>query len=141
MSSRLSAKAAEHIGLALGELATNATKYGALSLPKGRVEIRWDVEIDDTRTKRLRVTWQEVGGPRVHETRSEGFRTCRANETCSYVVGWNDLAHVRPRRREMAAFSSSGFRSSLSDYSALPQKNLADSTALASFPKLEQFPI
>jgi two-component sensor histidine kinase len=70
---RLSAKAAEQIGLAFYELATNAAKYGALSLPTGVVEIRWELEIDDTHTKRLRVTWQEVGGPKVHETRSRGF--------------------------------------------------------------------
>ncbi|MFT8245882.1 PAS domain-containing protein [Roseomonas sp. BN140053] len=46
--------------LALHELATNAVKYGALSAPQGRVEVRWNRAGD-----RLRILWSEQGGPPV----------------------------------------------------------------------------
>ena len=55
----LTARAAEGIGLALHELATNAAKYGVLSGPKGRIAIRWTQEADGG----VRLTWREEGGP------------------------------------------------------------------------------
>ena len=47
------------LSMALHELATNATKYGALSSPDGRVELAWTVE-PLTAGSRLRLTWQEA---------------------------------------------------------------------------------
>ena len=70
---KLSPKAAEQIGLALHELATNAVKYGALSVPTGKVKIRWNLETDETHNSLLRIIWKEVGGPRVEEPRRQGF--------------------------------------------------------------------
>jgi PAS domain S-box-containing protein len=65
-------EAAQNIGLALHELATNAMKYGALSSPEGRVVIRWD--IDDQQTRRIfRLYWEERGGPPVSPPAHEGF--------------------------------------------------------------------
>jgi two-component sensor histidine kinase len=55
---RLNAAAAQVIGLALNELATNAVKYGALSAAAGRVEIGWKV-----RGGVLEITWTERNGP------------------------------------------------------------------------------
>ena len=52
--------AAETIGMALHELATNALKYGALAVPEGRVRIDWARTGD-----RLRLSWTEGGGPPV----------------------------------------------------------------------------
>jgi two-component sensor histidine kinase len=43
---RLKEAAAQAIGLALHELATNAGKYGALSTATGRVDVRWGTEGD-----------------------------------------------------------------------------------------------
>ena len=45
------------------ELATNAIKYGALSVPEGRVDIRWGIagEAKD----RFELSWTESGGPPV----------------------------------------------------------------------------
>ena len=62
-------KAAQNIGLALHELATNASKYGALSGPKGRVDIVWS----KTAEGRFALEWKETGGPRVHAPRRRGF--------------------------------------------------------------------
>jgi two-component sensor histidine kinase len=60
---KLTPDAATSLALALHELATNATKYGALSAPGGRVELRWRLEGRDRRSLRLR--WRESGGPPV----------------------------------------------------------------------------
>lgn len=48
--------------LALHELATNAVKYGALSVPDGRIDVHWSV---DCETARLRLEWRERDGPPV----------------------------------------------------------------------------
>jgi len=53
-----SSKHALALSLALHELATNATKYGALSRPAGRVRVEWRVE-----EKMLHLDWEESGGP------------------------------------------------------------------------------
>ena len=64
--------AAQNIGLALHELATNAMKYGALSSPEGRIMIRWDVD-DRQRPKKFRLSWHEKGGPPVNPPTHQGF--------------------------------------------------------------------
>ena len=56
------------VSLVLHELATNAAKYGALSRPEGRVEVRWDVQKD-----RLNLSWRESGGPPVRPPARRGF--------------------------------------------------------------------
>jgi len=55
--------------MALHELCTNAAKYGALSVPAGRVDIRWE-RLGDTR---FRLTWREQGGPPVEPPQRRGF--------------------------------------------------------------------
>ncbi|KIQ71206.1 sensor histidine kinase [Wenxinia marina] len=62
------------IGLALHELATNAAKYGALSVPDGKVSLSWRTESRDGRDC-LVLTWQEEGGPKVAAPGSRGFGT------------------------------------------------------------------
>ncbi|MET0746506.1 MAG: HWE histidine kinase domain-containing protein [Microvirga sp.] len=57
---RLRPSAAETIGLAIHELATNAVKYGALSCPEGRIRIRWSIR-GAMGKQRLRLTWIESG--------------------------------------------------------------------------------
>ncbi len=58
------------LALALGELCTNAAKYGALSTPTGRVSINWSV---DAQASQLRLTWTERGGPTVRIPERRGF--------------------------------------------------------------------
>jgi PAS domain S-box-containing protein len=67
---RLRAAAAQAIGLALHELATNAGKYGALSTATGRVDVRWGTS-DDTFT----MSWTEREGPPVSAPKRRGFGT------------------------------------------------------------------
>jgi two-component sensor histidine kinase len=57
--------------MALYELATNAAKYGALSVPGGRVHVEWSVEQNGSRMLELR--WREAGGPRVEKPARTGF--------------------------------------------------------------------
>jgi PAS domain S-box-containing protein len=62
--------AVQHLGLALHELATNATKHGALSTPEGEIAIRWQLEeFDET----IRFSWSETGGPAVMPPQRRGF--------------------------------------------------------------------
>ncbi|CAN5336797.1 sensor histidine kinase [soil metagenome] len=60
------------LAMTLNELCTNTTKFGALSVPAGRVAIAWSV--DDT-TQRLRLTWTESNGPKVHPPSRRSFGT------------------------------------------------------------------
>jgi PAS domain S-box-containing protein len=65
-------EAAQNIGLAVHELSTNAAKYGALSVPEGRVKVRWDHgEASDG--GRLQLSWVERGGPEVIQPSRRGF--------------------------------------------------------------------
>ena len=61
--------AAEAIGMALNELATNALNYGALGVPEGRVRIAWREDEADG----LVIEWVERGGPPVAEPGARGF--------------------------------------------------------------------
>jgi two-component system CheB/CheR fusion protein len=63
-SIRFMPKAAETFGLAIHELATNAVKYGALSLPKGGISVTWAIEKGDG-TQTLNFEWLERNGPRL----------------------------------------------------------------------------
>jgi two-component sensor histidine kinase len=65
----ISAQQALGISLAIHELATNAIKYGALSVPDGRIDIEWLVGSDRT----LRFEWRESGGPAVVAGERKGF--------------------------------------------------------------------
>jgi PAS domain S-box-containing protein len=68
----LSPTLATSLGLALHELLTNAIKYGALSVPQGRVELRWELTGDDGERRAL-LTWRERDGPPVTPPEHEGF--------------------------------------------------------------------
>lgn len=68
---RLSTKAVVAIGMAIHELATNAAKHGALSVPGGRLKVDWRVE--DGPQPILRLTWTERDGPTVSPPTRLGF--------------------------------------------------------------------
>jgi PAS domain S-box-containing protein len=69
---RLNPKAAVALGMAIHELATNAAKYGALSVPGGRVTVRSQI-VDGGGNAHLEVEWSESGGPTVTAPGRRGF--------------------------------------------------------------------
>jgi PAS domain S-box-containing protein len=69
----LPARTAINLGLVLHELVTNAAKYGALSVPSGRLELTWRVAAGSAGGPDLVVSWRESGGPAIAEPRRQGF--------------------------------------------------------------------
>jgi two-component system CheB/CheR fusion protein len=65
-------KAALALGMVVHELATNAVKYGALSVPEGRVTVTWKIGRWN-RDAALIVHWREVGGPEVTVPSHQSF--------------------------------------------------------------------
>ena len=68
---RLTPAAAQGIGMALHELATNAAKHGALSNGDGRVHISWHIAAEKEANFAMR--WLEEGGPKVAHPTRKGF--------------------------------------------------------------------
>jgi two-component sensor histidine kinase len=68
---RVRPQAAVSLALALHELATNATKYGALSNETGTIAVRWTVTKGELPLFRL--VWKERGGPQVVVPEKSGF--------------------------------------------------------------------
>lgn len=68
----VNANAAQALGLAMHELATNSVKYGALSSSAGKISVVWAYEPDGG-TPRLALTWKETGGPPVKPPERKGF--------------------------------------------------------------------
>jgi PAS domain S-box-containing protein len=79
---RLNASAAQAIGLALHELATNAGKYGALSTDVGHVEVGWGVDGDI-----FAMSWIERNGPPVRHPERHGFGSTVIDSMAKLSVG------------------------------------------------------
>jgi two-component system, chemotaxis family, CheB/CheR fusion protein len=81
----ISPKAALALAMALQELATNASKYGALSNDTGHVKVSWAVRALPTPGLSLR--WQESGGPPVASPDREGFGSRLIKRNLSMELG------------------------------------------------------
>ncbi len=88
----LNAAAAQAIGLAMHELATNAGKYGALSTDRGRVDVCWSTNVDT-----LTISWTERDGPPVSPPERRGFgNTVIASMVKSAVGGEVQIDYASP---------------------------------------------
>jgi two-component sensor histidine kinase len=67
---RITSGAVIALAMTLNELCTNTTKFGALSVPAGRIEIVWKID-----EERLNLTWSEKNGPTVHAPSRQSFGT------------------------------------------------------------------
>ena len=79
----LTPKAGLTLAMAIHELASNASKYGALSTAKGRLAVTWDSYADAAGLK-LTISWAETGGPSVKQPRRTGFGTPLIERTVSH---------------------------------------------------------
>jgi PAS domain S-box-containing protein len=84
-------RAATSFALILHEFATNAAKYGALSVPAGKVEIAWSETNDQ-----LILNWREKGGPTVSEPTRKGFGTVLSDLTIRGQFGGKLAYHWNP---------------------------------------------
>src|SRR5262249_39716255 len=86
--------AAVALGLIMHELATNATKYGALAKPDGQVAVTWSIDGSSRRT--LALDWRESGGGPVARPKHKGFGTELIEREVKGTLGGKlDLAYAR----------------------------------------------
>jgi PAS domain S-box-containing protein len=88
---RLNAAAAQAIGLAMHELATNAGKHGALSMDKGHVNVYWETDGDT-----LTMSWTERGGPPVSPPGRRGFGSVVMQEMVEHSVDGSVVLDYTP---------------------------------------------
>ncbi|RST30724.1 PAS domain S-box protein [Sphingomonas ginkgonis] len=69
---RLRPAASQALALCVHELATNAAKYGALSVPGGTLEVHWEISRPDGAAW-LCFSWNERGGPLAEPPSRQGF--------------------------------------------------------------------
>jgi PAS domain S-box-containing protein len=78
----LEPRAAERLGLAIHELATNAVKYGAISAPGGRLSVSWSFD-----AKTLSLVWLETGLDELTTPTHRGFGSEIIERTLAYDLG------------------------------------------------------
>jgi two-component sensor histidine kinase len=78
------------LAMTFNELCTNTTKFGALSVPAGRVAIAWSI---DEKIERLHLTWTEKGGPAVHAPTRQSFGTRLIETLGKQLNGAVELAY------------------------------------------------
>jgi PAS domain S-box-containing protein len=79
--------AIQAMGMVLHELATNAAKYGALSVPTGKVFVSWERRQDGSGAANLMLVWREFGGPRIDAQFKSGYGTRLIRELVPYELG------------------------------------------------------
>jgi PAS domain S-box-containing protein len=111
----LPAEYAAPFGLIFNELATNALKHGALSVPTGNIQIIWRTERNLDSSIRIFLTWRERGGPEVTTQGPRGFGSTLIEKslagakvenafdpeglTCKIELTLNTLKKLKSRRR------------------------------------------
>jgi two-component sensor histidine kinase len=88
----LTGAAVQAMGMVLHELVTNAAKYGALSMPTGRVTVSWERRANG-RAANLVFAWRESGGPETEGETKSGYGTRLIRELVPHELGGTvDLA-------------------------------------------------
>jgi two-component sensor histidine kinase len=83
----LSPEATQPIAIVLHELVTNASKYGALTTPQGRISVRWDWRRDAPAQGLLSLEWVETGGSRAVIASQPGYGTSAIRNLVPYELG------------------------------------------------------
>jgi two-component sensor histidine kinase len=92
----LSPRQAVVMSMIVHEIATNATKYGALSNESGTVTLDWTVVEEDS-LRRLRLTWTEMGGPHVTAPVQRGFGSRLIERSARDQLGGEATVDFLPR--------------------------------------------
>lgn len=82
------------LALILHELASNALKYGALSVPGGKVSLSWTIR-GGKGAKRLHLEWMERGGPEVEPPQHHGFGSILIRRSLAKVIS-SEVRHEFP---------------------------------------------
>lgn len=85
---RLRPPAAQAVAVAVQELLTNATKYGALSTRSGSAMLSWSI-LGDGGERTVRIEWRELGGPPVEPPTRKGFGTRLIQQGAGYELDGN----------------------------------------------------
>jgi two-component sensor histidine kinase len=92
----LSAEAGQILAMVFHELATNAAKFGAISVKFGRLSVRWSFRRNGRAESCLCVDWAESGGPHLLRPVRSGFSTSVVRELVPYELGGTaNLMHLR----------------------------------------------
>ncbi|MDB5415285.1 MAG: histidine kinase [Rubritepida sp.] len=97
---KLPAELVEVFGLAFHELGTNAAKHGALSVPVGRIEVRWALRRVVGGPPSIDIVWRESGGPPVVPPASRGFGSQLLERGLTHTSGGSVKMHFRPEGLE-----------------------------------------
>lgn len=102
----LAPRATMTLGLVLHELATNAMKYGALSDTGGRVTLTWRREEGVDGAVRVRLAWEEAGGPPVTPPRQPSFGTRMIERVFGHELKGGAVLAYRPEGVRLEAWFS-----------------------------------
>jgi PAS domain S-box-containing protein len=83
----LGAPATQALAMVFHELVTNAVKYGALSIPGGRVSVSWERKLNGSAAANVILVWREVGGPPVTPEFRSGYGTGLIRELIPHELG------------------------------------------------------
>jgi PAS domain S-box-containing protein len=92
----LTPRIAQTFALVVHELATNAVKYGSLSVPDGEVHIKWEITGCDASSQqdavnmpaqRFKLEWRETGGPPATTPKRRGFGTTLVSQVAGSEFG------------------------------------------------------
>lgn len=124
----LAARAVQPISMLIHELATNAVKYGALSVPNGEVDLSWG----PMGMGGIRLHWIERGGPPVTEPQQPGFGSTLIKQIIGNQLGGTIDAQWKPGGFEMivhlpeTVLQGEGERSMASSVSESPPPRRSD---------------
>jgi two-component system, chemotaxis family, CheB/CheR fusion protein len=91
----LTPRAALALSLIIHELATNAAKYGALSVPSGSIRLAWR-SVGAGSDRALRLTWHEAHGPEVRSPDHPGFGLTLIERSTAHELDGNTKVEFRP---------------------------------------------
>jgi PAS domain S-box-containing protein len=83
----LPSAATQALAMVLHELVTNAAKYGALSVPGGKVAVSWERGLNGNATEGLTFLWRELGGPPTQAGVRSGYGTSLVRGLIPHELG------------------------------------------------------